>query len=352
MQKLESPRPEPLAALPDFLCIGAQKAGTTWLYRNLRAHPRIWMPPEKELHYFDEKLSGSQRLPAKLFGDRPEDLRWRRQVGRQLRSLRDHHSFADLGWSFRYFLSQPNDQWYLSLFAPGRGRITGEITPAYSVLDSATVARVHRLLPDARIIFLLRNPVERAWSHALMEVVRRRGRIDERWTDLLRHFESGGSRLRTDYVRTIDCWSEQYPPDRVFVGFLEDVHFHPGRLLQRICLFLTLEEPDSWPHLGQRVYSTSRATIPRELATRLAEIHCELVEELDRRFGGYAAWWRYSTRRLAEGDGLEDEVGFPLYESSLWSDWAKDFPGRVEDGGTPAFQSGTLRAIVVRPGSS
>jgi sulfotransferase family protein len=338
--------------MPDFLCIGAQKAGTTWLYRNLRAHPRIWMPREKELHYFDEKLIGSQRLPDKLWGDRPEDLRWRRQVGRQLRSLRADHSFVDLRWSFRYFLSQPNDQWYLSLFAPGRGRITGEITPAYSMLDSTAVARVHRLLPDARIIFLLRNPVERAWSHALMEVVRRRGRIDERWSDLLRHFESEGSRLRTDYVRTLDSWSEQYPPEQVFLGFLEDVHFHPGRLLQSICLFLTLEEPASWPHLGQRVYSTSRATIPRELATRLAETHGELVQELDRRLGGYAAWWGYSTRRLAEGDGLEHEIGFPLYESSLWRDWAKDFPGRVDGGGTPAFQSGTLRAIMTRPGSS
>ena len=41
---------------PDFIGIGAQKAGTTWLHRNLQAHPEIWMPTEKELHYFDEKI--------------------------------------------------------------------------------------------------------------------------------------------------------------------------------------------------------------------------------------------------------------------------------------------------------
>jgi Sulfotransferase family len=302
------------------------------------------MPPEKELHYFDEKLSGSHRLAGKLFSDRPGDLRWRRQLGRQLRAVRDRRSLADLRWSVRYFLSQPNDDWYLSLFAPGRGRVTGEITPAYSVLDAATVARVQRLLPDARIIFLLRNPVERAWSHALMEVVRRKGRIDESRPDLLRHFESEGSRLRTDYVRTLASWSEHYPPDRLFVGFLEDVHFHPDRLLRSVCEFLAIEEPDSWPHPGQRIFSTSRATIPRELAARLAEIHRVLVEELDRRFGGYAAWWRYSTSRLADGDGLEDEIGFPLYESTLWTDWARAFPGRAEHGPTE-FQSGALRAI-------
>ena len=39
---------------PDFIGIGAQKAGTTWLHRNLQAHPGIWMPKEKEIHCFDE----------------------------------------------------------------------------------------------------------------------------------------------------------------------------------------------------------------------------------------------------------------------------------------------------------
>ena len=38
---------------PDFVCIGAPKSGTTWLYRNLNTHPSIWIPAVKELHYFD-----------------------------------------------------------------------------------------------------------------------------------------------------------------------------------------------------------------------------------------------------------------------------------------------------------
>ena len=43
--------------LPDFLCIGAQKSGTTWLYHNLKQHPQVWLPPVKELHYFDHPHS-------------------------------------------------------------------------------------------------------------------------------------------------------------------------------------------------------------------------------------------------------------------------------------------------------
>jgi hypothetical protein len=38
---------------PNFLIIGAQKAGTTWLFQNLQSHPEIWLPAEKEIHFFD-----------------------------------------------------------------------------------------------------------------------------------------------------------------------------------------------------------------------------------------------------------------------------------------------------------
>ena len=50
---------------PDFLGIGARKAGTTWLHHNLRQHPQIWMPPQRELHYFDHRPPW---LGKRLFG--------------------------------------------------------------------------------------------------------------------------------------------------------------------------------------------------------------------------------------------------------------------------------------------
>ena len=65
---------------PDFLGIGAQKAGTTWLSHNLQLHPEVWMPPVKELHYFDEKIRRRTNLVSRLRGTEPEELRWRRQA--------------------------------------------------------------------------------------------------------------------------------------------------------------------------------------------------------------------------------------------------------------------------------
>src|SRR5215471_4218872 len=55
-------------ACPDFLCVGAQKAGTSWLYQQLEPHPDFWMPPLKELHYLD-LLNRTKRFHAPRCGD-------------------------------------------------------------------------------------------------------------------------------------------------------------------------------------------------------------------------------------------------------------------------------------------
>ena len=96
---------------PDFIGIGAQKAGTTWLHHNLQAHPGIWMPKEKELHYFDEKIKQEGGPLRRLRGDRPLDKRWRRQAKSRLRRVPKGPFAEDLGWDLRYFLAKPGDRW-------------------------------------------------------------------------------------------------------------------------------------------------------------------------------------------------------------------------------------------------
>ncbi len=81
---------------PDFLVIGAQRAGTTWLHRVLRQHPALWLPPLKELHYFD---SLHQNYTWE------NGIRWRRRWRRALMSGR--HSL-DL-WHLRFLLGKRTD---------------------------------------------------------------------------------------------------------------------------------------------------------------------------------------------------------------------------------------------------
>src|SRR6266566_10071429 len=137
-------------ACPDFLCVGAQKGGTSWLYRQLESHPDFWMPPVKELHYFDE-LS---RIPP-VASARPRDDRDRRFLERIRRlSAKSHVDLED----------------YARLFESKGSLLSGDITPAYSMLSDETIERIVDGFPNLKVIFLARDPVERAWSQLSMGV--------------------------------------------------------------------------------------------------------------------------------------------------------------------------------------
>ncbi len=329
---------------PDFIGIGAQKAGTTWLGRNLQAHPGIWLPRVKEVHYFDEKLHEPKNAPLRFahraFGGAAANRRWRSQIrrraGRHLKRFRPDN----FRWDLRYYLGAPNDAWYASIFEPGEGKTVGEITPAYSTLGPETVSRVHRLAPEARIIFMMRNPVERVWSQAVMSFDRGRNRpIDTATQDeLLRQFGGAGAKRRTDYLRTLETWRAFYREDQIFVGFLEDVHFFPGELLRAVYAFLVVDPAFEPPGVGSKVHTRSTGSAPAAPLAHLARSYHAEAEALEERFGGYASFWRFCAERLAEGTPDDGRVAYPLWDSPLWEEWGG--PGRAR------LQSGLLPSVL------
>ena len=159
----------------DFLGIGAQRAGTTWLYRCLRQHPQLYLPGTKELHYFSRLAGLGPRFTkvrsvwSGLFGLGAAEREWRQRVGWTFqKSVRGRISMAtgrELVRAVSYHLPGPkNDAWYRRQFAAGTGRLKGEITPAYALLDDAGVRHVTRLFPEVKVIFLLREPLSRMLS--------------------------------------------------------------------------------------------------------------------------------------------------------------------------------------------
>jgi hypothetical protein len=306
---------------PDFLVIGAQKAGTTWLYEQLRAHPDIWLPKEKELHYFDERaVLGHDRLRDRIRGKREHNVRWRRQLRRQVRSYRRERSLAALRWDARYFFGTPSDDWYASLFARAGARVSGEVTPKYAILDEAGVDHVRRVTPNARILFLMRNPIERAWSHAAMELRRRQGLEPPSVDDFRAHFRSEGNLRRTDYETTIDRWTSRFGNERVFVGFLEDIRFHPRDLLASVHSFLGVDDCDPPTRLDQPIHAGRSTSLPALLAADLAELHAPHLERLADRFGGYADWWVECAAALRKSTD-DGELSYPFTETPLFADW-------------------------------
>lgn len=179
---------EETAPLIDFLGIGAQKAATTWLFKNLRAHPHIGFPGGKEIHFWD-------------------------------------HQYPEKG----------ADAW-LSLFPAKTEPVKqGEITPAYGTLELATIRQIFAVAPHLRLFYNIRNPIERAWSSAKMALHRAEmveHEASDRW--FIDHFLSKGSRSRGDYLGTIERWTRVFPSDSLLLIFYDDILTNPRQVLKRV----------------------------------------------------------------------------------------------------------------------
>jgi len=274
---------------PDFLVIGAQRAGTTWLHRVLTQHPALWLPPVKELHYFD-------RLDTKRTIFEPKE---RRRVGlKRLLSLDP--------WQLTYWLGARSDKWYASLFRRGheKGLITGEITPAYATLDETVLRRIQRLNDRIKLIFVMRDPVDRVWS--AVNNAAKKGAADASTveTALERARESGAS-ARSAYADTIARLERIFPESQIHYCFFEDLRNRPEALTADAFTFLGVEPKPAVPiKLPQAVnVAAGSKAAPLEFAREMARDYLPMVERLCQRFQGPPQAWRGRYRQLLNGAG-------------------------------------------------
>jgi len=179
--------------VPHFIGIGAGKAGTTWVWSMLRQHPDVFLPKEKELHYFNEEGFGPPGTPNP----------------RSTRPL----------------------EWYLDHFAGARpGQACGEISPTYLWNDTAP-ARIHAVNPDVRLFAVLRDPVQRVFSSYLFSI--QRGEIPNvPFERALR--DHGYMADRTEYSRFIRRYLEQFSRDQLLVLLHDDLRADGPAALRRL----------------------------------------------------------------------------------------------------------------------
>lgn len=184
--------------LPTFLCIGAPKCGTTWLYDCLKQHPDVFLPDTKELHFFNRIMG--------------EDL-----------------------------YTSKGPEWYAAFYAnasPHQAR--GDITPFY-MREPYVPARIKQTLPNSKMIVLLRDPANRAYSEYCMWS-RRWSKKKLNYTfdqlvqnpDLDRHLILYGSR----YAEQIGNFLEYFSSDRILFLFTEEIKADPQRLLRHTLEFI------------------------------------------------------------------------------------------------------------------
>ncbi len=245
--------------LPDFLVLGAQKAGTTALYAYLRRHPRITGPSWKEVSFFDRHYA---RGEAWYRGNFPNALR-------------------------------------------ARG-LVGEASPSY-LFHPLAPERVAGMLPEARLIALLRNPVDRAFSHYQHEVAlgreplsfedalaaedeRLRGEEERMAADpgyFSHAWWNHTYRARGRYAEQLERWLAVFPRERLLVLPSEDLLGDPAAAHARVLEFLGAEPQrlDSYPRVFERRYEPMQPGTRARLAAEFAEPNGRLYALLGRNLG-------------------------------------------------------------------
>ena len=212
--------------LPDFVIIGATKSATTWLSHNLGSHHQVFLPSQ-ELHYFSR--------------------------------------YHDKG-----------EAWYRAHFAGAReGQLIGEKSASY-LPDTEAPQRLHHLLPRARLIAQLRNPIERAYSDYCMHY--RRGQVGK---DVERYLDPARTpipRLLDDgfYHRHLMNFIGVFPSAQIQVLLYDDIRQRPSEVFREVCGFLAIDDQVAPQSVERRVKDKDTPVIPPAARRALAPLK-ELV---------------------------------------------------------------------------
>lgn len=202
---------------PDFFIVGASRSGTTTLHASLRRHPQVFLPAHKSQNYFvaeDPTPSWETAIAARM--------------ARQM--------------------TPPTRAAYLAQFARAGGRVSGEASPLY--LQSVHAAkRVHRHNPKAKIVAILRNPVDRAYAHFIGR--QRDGLLpegpfetrlaEERASGMPNEVAFGHCLGIGRYHVFLRPYFAHFPRNQIQILLFEDLVADPAGTLAQVCAFLDIE---------------------------------------------------------------------------------------------------------------
>jgi hypothetical protein len=258
---------EDLSLFPDFLIVGPQRTGTTWLHAHLRFHPQIMLSEPKEIFFFS-RLKNPQ-----------------------------HPRFesAELSWYLRHFREPLARRLAKSAVTlrrcrePYRPIVRGEATASYAAMDTDLIDEVVALKPDVRVIMMIRDPVDRAWSHAKKDLVRKTGRrVDQVPAEEFREFFRDEYQVScARYVRNHDNWQERLRPGHLYVGAFEEITRRPHDLMLEVMSFLGVRSDPRYisSDVHEEVNPTAKSSVPLEYRAYLEDLFGEEIAALEARFG-------------------------------------------------------------------
>lgn len=256
---------------PAILGIGAQKAGTSWLSQVLGEHPQVWIPPYKEVHFFNHRFIQAHRYwIAWHYRVKPGEIR--AGYARRKEALPPAlDAYLDKTSTAKNIYS---NHWYKRIFAPAPDfALPMDFSPEYSTLPKEGVEFVARFLPGVKVIYLIRDPVDRAVSQLRMNL-RREKRSPQTLADWLAEVQNPVLDERGDYASYVPRWQRHFGPDQLLILPYGRIAADPQGLMDTVESHLGIG-PYPYANLRRRVFATPDGLMPPPqaidaLAERLA----------------------------------------------------------------------------------
>lgn len=249
-----------LHVLPDFYLIGAARSGTTSLYYSLIQHPSVYQTTGKEIHYFEK------------------------------------YYHLGLNW-YRSFFPYRSNKFYVEKIQK-KNFLTGDATPRY--IDNPHIPkRVKQITPNSKFIVLLRNPIERAFSHYNMNIKNgyetlsfekaiehENDRIKNGYEKMLKNGSYSGDYFtyayleRGKYAEKLKKWFEVFPKKFFIIKNSDDFFKKPETTYDEVLKFLQLSKWKLKKHLPQMVGKYQQNEIEPKVKKQLMEYFKPFNEKL------------------------------------------------------------------------
>lgn len=227
-----------------FLSVGAMKAGTTWLYERLKDHPEVSFTPEKEIHYFANKVGIENQLSY-----RNRLLKLKQVMTKYHKGNAKYISenINEIAWYVNFANAEIiNNDWYISLFENiSPGKYAADFSNLYCQMDNIGWENVHKVARNKKVIYTLRDPVKRLWSHYKFHH-KWIGKEDSVLDDGFELFKETLSKSwfinNADYALNLDKIHQGIGENNVLLLYFEDFRIDPQLEADKITEFLGIKD--------------------------------------------------------------------------------------------------------------
>lgn len=293
-----------------FVCVGAQKAGTTWLHGVLSKDNRLKTPLfRKEVQYFNYKymnsplinqwraawfinLSKKKEFQEVLFHYLQQNMPKNRLLPHENKTL-----LKRIGLSLRPL----NDEWYCDYMALGpKKECAVDISPEYALIGKTGFENIRAVTEDLRLVFILRDPVERCWSGMIQEIKHRpdakvllNRMMSATVESLVERAKKPNIQKRSEYLNTFEAIKAAGLNDCLKVMYYDDIVENPSIVIDSVYAHIGIEKPVvSNEVLEKVVHKSPPIAIPEQFILQMRKVYTPMLMQLNSEFISLPEAWK------------------------------------------------------------